>query len=292
MVQPEFVLFIKYEYWYNYLTTLRKKNIPTYMASAIFREDHIFFKWYGAWYRQMLKTISYFFVQTQKSKELLNKLGFQNVTVSGDTRFDRVFEISQHTSTYPIVEKFKANSNVFIAGSSWKPDEEILISYINSANNNWKYIIAPHEIHQSNIHKIENSIQKKTTRYSQANIESINEFDVIIIDNVGMLSSLYQYGNIAYVGGGFSTGIHNILEAATFGLPIIFGPDYTDFQEAHDLIEIGGAYTIKNQNEFNNIIEKLITNDQLTKEKGGICKSYIEQNTGATKTLINHIFNN
>jgi len=292
IVQPEIVLFIKYEYWYNYLSILNKKNIATYMASSIFREDHIFFKWYGGWYRQMLTFIDHFFVQNQTSKELLSKIGFRNVTVSGDTRFDRVYEISKQAATYSLVEKFKNGSNIFITGSSWKPDEEILINYINSADNNWKYIIAPHEIHQRNISRIESLLQKKTICYSKAKIEDINTYEVLIIDNVGMLSSLYQYGDIAYVGGGFSTGIHNILEAATFGLPVIFGPDYTEFQEAHDLIKIGGAYTINNQNDFNDIIEKLITNNQLTKEKGGICKSYIEQNRGATLKLINHVFNN
>jgi len=292
IVQPEMVLFIKYEYWFNYLSTLKKNNIATYMASSIFREDHIFFKWYGGWYRKMLKTISYFFVQNQKSKELLNNIGFQNVSVSGDTRFDRVYEISKQTKTYSLIEKFKENSNILIAGSSWKPDEEILIDYINTADNSWKYIIAPHEIHQRNINRIESLLKRRTVRYSKANPENAHNFDVLIVDNIGMLSSLYQYGNIAYIGGGFSTGIHNILEAATFGLPVIFGPDYTDFQEAHDLIEIGGAYTINNQDDFNDIIEKLITNHQLTKEKGGICKSYIEQSRGATDTLINHVFNN
>ena len=290
LVHPEMVLFIKYEYWYNYLNILKTKNIPVYMASSIFREDHIFFKWYGGWYRQMLKTISYFFVQNQKSKELLNDLGFQNVTVSGDTRFDRVYEISLQTTNFPLIKKFKNQNSILIAGSTWKPDEEILINYINSDENDWKYIIAPHEIHQQNINRIESSLQKKTVRYSQADNVDINTYKVLIIDNVGILSSLYQYGDVAYIGGGFNTGIHNILEAATFGLPVIFGPDYSDFQEARDLLKIGGAYTINNQDDFNKITEKLITNHQLTKEKGGICKNYIEQNTGATAALINHIF--
>ena len=290
IVQPEFVLFIKYEYWYNYLMTLKKKNIPTYMVSSIFRKDQIFFKWYGGWYRQMLKSITHFFVQNQESKKLLSQLNFNNVTISGDTRLDRVFELSEQTTTYPIVKKFQNGKNILIAGSTWKPDEELLIRYINSNKNDWKYIIAPHEIHESNIKRIEHLLRKKTVRYSKAIETDVDKYDVLIIDNIGILSSLYQYGKLAYIGGGFSTGIHNILEAATFSVPVIFGPDYKNFQEAHDLIELGGAFSINNQTDFNNITNKLITNNLLTK-KGGICKTYIEENKGATSKVINHIFN-
>ena len=290
IVQPEFVLFIKYEYWYNYLMTLKKKNIPTYMVSSIFRKDQIFFKWYGGWYRQMLKSITHFFVQNQESKKLLSQLNFNNVTISGDTRLDRVFELSEQTTTYPIVKKFQNGKNILIAGSTWKPDEELLIRYINSNDNDWKYIIAPHEIHEHNIKRIEHLLRKKTVRYSKAIETDVDKYDVLIIDNIGILSSLYQYGKLAYIGGGFSTGIHNILEAATFSVPVIFGPDYKNFQEAHDLIELGGAFSINNQTDFNNITNKLITNNQLTK-KGGICKTYIEKNKGATFNVINHIFN-
>jgi len=286
LIQPEFVLFIKYEYWYNYLMNLKKKNIPTYMVSSIFRKDQIFFKWYGGWYRQMLKPITHFFVQNQESKELLGQLNYSNVTVSGDTRFDRVFEVSKQAIEYNLVEKFKTGKNILIVGSTWKPDEEILINYINSNDNDWKYIIAPHEIHERNINRIERSLQKKVIRYSQANETDVNEYDVLIIDNVGMLSSLYSYGNLAYIGGGFSTGIHNILEAATFGVPVIFGPDYKNFREANDLIKLGGAFSINNQTDFNNTTNKLITN-HLIKEKGGICKTYIKKNKGATLKIIN-----
>lgn len=289
LVQPEFVLFIKYEYWYNYLMTLKKKNIPTYMVSSIFRKEQIFFKWYGAWYRQMLKSITHFFVQNQESKELLSQLSYNNVTVSGDTRLDRVFEVSEQTAAYPVIEKFQNGKNILIAGSTWKPDEDILIRYINSNDNDWKYIIAPHEIHERNIKRIEHSIQKKTIRYSKAVETSVHEFNVLIIDNIGMLSSLYQYGNLAYIGGGFSTGIHNILEAATFSIPVIFGPDYKNFQEANDLIALGGAFSINKQADFNNIINKLITDHLLTKEKGGICKTYIEKSKGATFKIIHQI---
>ena len=291
LVQPKLVVFIKYEYWYNYLMKLKKDNIPTYMISSIFREDQIFFKWYGKWYKQMLEPISHFFVQNLKSKELLNKLNYQNVSISGDTRFDRVFEVSEQNTKYPLVEKFKNGKNILIAGSSWRPDEEILINYINSNNHDWKYIIAPHEIHEQNIDRIERSVHKRVIRYSKLNKTNADKFDILIIDNVGMLSLLYKYGNLAYIGGGFSTGIHNILEAATFGMPVIFGPDYENFQEAHDLITLGGAFPVHNQTDFNNITNQLITNNQLIKEKGGICKTYIEKNKGASLKIINHLLN-
>ncbi|OQY03088.1 MAG: hypothetical protein B6I20_05780 [Bacteroidetes bacterium 4572_117] len=289
LVKPQFVLFIKYEYWYNYLMTLKKKNIPTYMVSSIFRKNQIFFKWYGKWYKQMLMSVTHFFVQNQESKELLQKLKYNNVSVTGDTRFDRVFEVYKQATPFPVIEKFKNKRNIIIAGSTWKPDEEILTNYINTKDNSWKYIIAPHEIHERNIKRIEYSLHKKTIRYSQADEKTITEYDVLIIDNVGMLSSLYRYGNIAYIGGGFSTGIHNILEAATFGIPVIFGPDYKNFQEAQSLLKLGGAFSINNQKDFNDITNSLITN-KLIKEKGGICKTYINKNKGATFKIIDHIF--
>ena len=291
-IQPQMVVFIKYEYWYNYLMYLKKKAIPVYMVSAIFRKNHIFFKWYGFWYRRMLTAIKYFFVQNEESKRLLNNLGFDNVCVSGDTRFDRVAEISEKVKELPVVKKFKNEKQILIAGSTWKPDEEILIDYINKqANNNgWKYIIAPHEIHESNIERLQHGLKRKTVKYSDADKVNVSDQDVLIINNVGMLSSIYQYGNIAYIGGGFNTGIHNILEPATFGLPVIFGTDYHDFQEAHDLIRLGGAFSIKNSKSFTKIIDKLITNN-LIKEKGGICKKYVEQKKGATEKIINQILN-
>ena len=290
IMQPQMALFVKYEYWYNYLMYLKKKEIPVYMVSAIFRENHIFFKWYGFWYRKMLKAISYFFVQNNESKQLLNKLGFNNVVVSGDTRFDRVNEIAAQAKKISIIEKFKADNYILIAGSTWKPDEEILIDYINSNDNkNWKYIIAPHEIHESNIKRIEKLLTKKTIRFTEANENNILDVEVLIINNIGLLSSIYQYGDIAYIGGGFSTGIHNILEPATFGLPVIFGTDYDKFKEAHELISLGGAYSIKNNTDFTDIINKLISNN-LFKEKGGISKEYIHQNQGATFKIINSIF--
>lgn len=291
ILRPEMALFIKYEYWYNHLMYLKKKNIPIYMVSAIFRKNHIFFKWYGFWYRKMLTTIKCFFVQNEISKQLLNKLGYTNVRISGDTRFDRVAEIVKKADKYPEIEKFKGLNKVLIAGSTWKEDEEILIEYINNnKNKNWKYIIAPHEIHERNIKRIENLLKSSTVKYSDAENENLQEKDVMIINNVGMLSSIYQYGTIAYVGGGFNTGIHNILEPASFGLPVIFGPDYTNFQEAHDLIRLGGAYSIKNNRKFSQIINKLITNN-LIKQKGGICKNYIEEKKGASNKIINWILN-
>ncbi len=291
IVKPELALFIKYEYWFNYLYNLKKKNIPSYMVSSIFRKDQIFFKWYGGWYKKMLKQITHFFVQNHESKELLKSLGFDNVTVSGDTRFDRVFEVSKQIIEYSVVEQFKNNRKILIAGSTWKADEEILLNYINSDKSDWKYIIAPHEINERNINRVKRSIQKKVICYSEANESTINEYDILIIDNVGMLSSLYKYGDLAYIGGGFGTGIHNILEAATFGIPVVFGPVYQNFKEAKDLIKLGGAFSVSNQAEFNKIIKELITSNQIIKEKGGICKTYIEKSKGATLKVIHHVLN-
>lgn len=291
LIHPEIALFIKYEYWYNYLMYLNKKKIPVYMISAIFRQNHIFFKWYGFWYRKMLKTIKYFFVQNEKSKLMLKKLGYNNVCIAGDTRFDRVVEIAEKAQKNLVIEQFKGDNKILIAGSTWKGDEKILINYINkSKNKKWKYIIAPHEIHENNIKRIENALHKDSTKYSEAKNVNIEDKDVLIIDNMGMLASIYQYGNIAYVGGGFNTGIHSILEPATFGLPVIFGPDYENFQEAHDLIHMQAAYSIQNEDHFTQIINKLITNN-LIQKKGGICRNYIKEKKGATKKIVNWVLN-
>ena len=290
-VRPQLSVFIKYEYWYNYLTLLKNNNIPAYMVSAIFRENHIFFKWYGVWYRKMLYKIEHFFVQNENSKRLLNKIGIKNVTISGDTRFDRVVQIAENAPKIPIIEKFKDNSYLLVAGSTWKPDEDIIIDYINNnETGHWKFIIAPHEVHESNIKRIEQSLKKATVKYSDAENTELKDKSVLIINNVGMLSAIYQYGTIAYIGGGFNSGIHNVLEPATFGLPVIFGTEYKKFQEAQDLVRLGGAFSIKNTKEFTEIMKQLITN-KLIKEKGGVCKDYIEQKKGATAKIIHQIFN-
>ncbi len=289
LVKPEFVIFIKYEFWHNFLKTLKNQKIPTFLASAIFRKDQAFFQWYGKWYKKILDSFNWFFVQNEESKILLEKIGFQNITISGDTRFDRVFEIAQQVKSFPIIEEFAKNNFVIILGSSWKADEEILFDYINNESNNIKFIIAPHEIQESNILRIIKNISKKTIRYSKADEAIAIDYEVLIVDNIGMLSSIYQYGTVAYIGGGFGSGIHNILEPATFGLPVLFGPDYHKFQEAIDLIEQGGAFEVNSKKMATEKLDKLFIDKKYCTAAGIICKKYVEDNKGATQIILNHV---
>jgi len=289
IVKPKIVFFVKYEFWYHYLNQLFKSNIETYIFSSIFREKQIFFKPYGKWYRGILKFFKHIFVQNQNSIDLLKTININNTTLSGDTRFDRVFEISQNVKKYPIIEKFIENNLVLICGSTWLPDEEIIINFINNKSKNIKTIIAPHEINQNHVSKLCSLIKNNYIKYSEANLENIVNHEVLIIDNIGMLSSLYQYGNIAYIGGGFGVGIHNTLEAATFGLPIVFGSNYHKFKEAKDLIFSNAAFSISNQNELNEILIKLIEKENLRIEAGKYAKNYIVENKGATQKILEKI---
>ncbi|RLD59100.1 MAG: 3-deoxy-D-manno-octulosonic acid transferase [Bacteroidetes bacterium] len=287
LINPQVVFFVKYEFWYHYLNVLQKKKIPVYIFSAIFRKDQLFFKWYGGFYRKMLQKFDFLFVQNKESKELLNSININNVEITGDTRFDRVYSIASQAKTIPVIEAFKQGKTTIIAGSTWKPDEELLIKFINSENNNdLKYIIAPHEIFTENIERIEKSINKKAIRYSQADEKNVLESQVIIIDNIGMLSSLYKYGDIAYIGGGFGKGIHNVLEAATFGLPLFFGTNYKQFNEAVQLVSLKAAFVINNYSSLKNKFKALLTSKMLIKNTGEIAKKYIVSNLGATSKIV------
>ena len=293
IIKPEKVFFIKYEFWYFYITELKKQNIPLYIISAIFRENQQFFKntiW-GKWYRETLFKFEHFFVQNKTSAELLKSIGLNNISVAGDTRFDRVAEIVKAAKEIPVVEKFKGDSQLFIAGSTWKPDEELLIEFINQ-NPNIKFIIAPHEVSESNINRIHQLLKTPAISFSKIDKTEIDNYQVLIIDSIGLLSSLYQYGNVAYIGGGFGVGIHNILEAATFGMPIIFGPNYKKFKEAVDLISNGGAFSITNFNELESTFNNLITDKKLLKNSSGNSKNYVTKNVGSTKFIIKKVFNN
>jgi len=289
LVKPEKVLFIKYEFWFNYLSILKKRNIPVYLCSAIFRENQLFFKWYGGWYRNILSMFSHFFVQTDKSKELLDSIGFTNVSVTGDTRFDRVYAIASNAREINEVAAFVGSHQCLIAGSTWEPDEDLLAAYINEKDAPVKYIIAPHEIHLSHIERLEKSIGKQVVRFSAWKQNPAGNPDVLIIDNIGMLSSLYRYGQIAYIGGGFGKGIHNTLEAATFGLPILFGPNYNKFQEAKDLIAFGGAFSITCQNELSHKLDELFSNPAALKNAQKVAGEYVKNNIGATDLICAHI---
>ncbi|RIJ48893.1 3-deoxy-D-manno-octulosonic acid transferase [Maribellus luteus] len=292
VLQPRKAFFVKYEYWYNYIHQLKQRNIPLYIVSAIFRENQSFFKnsLWGKWYRKMLFSFEHIFIQNEKSAQLLEKIDITNYTIAGDTRFDRVAAIAKSAKKFENVEKFKGNSPLIIAGSTWKPDEELLAAFINNSRG-VKFILAPHEVAPANINRIHQLLKKKAISFSKVQNTAIEEFDVLIIDSIGILSSLYQYGNIAYIGGGFGVGIHNILEAATFKLPIIFGPNYLKFKEAVDLVEEKGAFPIDDSNSLNKALNRLLEDKNELANASGICQKYVEKNVGSTKVIIKKVFN-
>ncbi|OWP86181.1 3-deoxy-D-manno-octulosonic acid transferase [Flavobacterium covae] len=291
LVHPEKVFFIKYEYWPNYLNELGKRKIDTYLISGIFRKKQLFFKWYGGFYRNALKNFNYFFVQNDSSKELLQTIGFQNTIVSGDTRFDRVVTILGRNNTLDFIKQFKDNKATIVIGSSWPKDEELLIPYINQSSDDVKFIIAPHNIKGEQILKTKSQINKSVILYSEINNKDLAQFNVFIIDTIGILTKIYSYADIAYVGGGFGNpGVHNILEPATFGVPVIIGPNYSHFTEATALVYQKGCISISDQTELIQAFNLLIQNEDERHEKGHICQTFVQMNTGATQTIINTIF--
>lgn len=288
VVRPEMVFFIKYEFWINYLNELKKQQIKTYLISGIFRKKQLFFKPYGGFYRKALQTFTYFYVQNESSKQLLAQLGYENCLVSGDTRFDRVAAILEQNNRLDYIETFKNNSLTVVAGSTWARDETLFVDYINNHKENTKFIIAPHQINQESIAQFKNSLTKKTILFSEKDsIDNLKDYQVFILDTIGILTAVYQYANIAYVGGGFEkSGIHNILEPATFGVPIVIGPRYQKFQEAIDLVNLKGCNSIKNQAEFDAILNKLLSNDAFRNEKGAICSDFVQINKGASAKIL------
>lgn len=289
-INPELVFFIKYEYWPNYLNELKKLEIKTYLISGIFREKQAFFKWYGGFYRNALKTFDYFFVQNESSKKLLQSIGFNNVKISGDTRFDRVVSILERDNSLDFIEQFKNNQTTIVIGSSWPKDESLLLNFINQTDENLKFIIAPHNIKSEQILELQKSITKKTILFSEKENKNLSNFNVFIIDTIGILTKIYSYADIAYVGGGFGNpGVHNILEPATFGVPIIIGPNYSHFAEAIALVHQEGCVSITTQNEMNEAFDNLIQNEDVRHEKGHICSTFVQMNKGATNIILNHI---
>lgn len=292
LLHPELVFFIKYEFWPNYLNELKTRNIKTYLISGIFRENQAFFKWYGGFYRNALKTFDHFFVQNEKSKKLVQQLGFQNVSVSGDTRFDRVVSILERDNRLDFIEKFKNNTLTIVIGSSWPKDEELLINFINQSTENIKFIIAPHNIKSDQILELQKSITKKSILFSEKESKNVGEYDIFIINTIGILTKIYSYADIAYVGGGFGNpGVHNLLEPATFGIPIVIGPNYSHFAEATALINMEGCISVSNQNELNDAFSNLISNDDVRHEKGHICSTFVQMNKGATDKILSYILN-
>ncbi|MFB9108784.1 3-deoxy-D-manno-octulosonic acid transferase [Flavobacterium gyeonganense] len=290
LVHPELAFFIKYEFWLNYLNELKKLKTPTYLISGIFRDNQMFFKWYGGFYRKALETFTYFFVQNENSKVKIEAIGFQNVIVSGDTRFDRVNAILERDNSLEFIEAFKKNQPTIIIGSSWPKDETILIEYINQAAASVKFILAPHNIKAEQIENLKKAITKQTVLFSEKENKNLADYNVFIIDTVGLLTKIYSYGTIAYVGGGFGNpGIHNILEPATFGIPIVIGPNYSKFAEAIELVNLGGCMIVSDKEKLKQIFDRLLSDQNFLSEKGKICRSYIQNNKGATSTIINTI---
>ncbi len=290
LVHPEKVFFIKYEYWPNYLNELKKQEIKTYLISGILREKQAFFKWYGGFYRNALKTFDYFFVQNEGSKTLLKSIGFTNVKVSGDTRFDRVVAILDRDNSLDFIEQFTNTTTTIVIGSSWPKDEELLINYINNSSDSVKFIIAPHNIKADQLVQLKSSIHKKTILFSEKEHVDVSNFGVFIIDTVGILTKIYSYADIAYVGGGFGNpGVHNILEPATFGIPVVIGPNYSHFSEATALVNLGGCMSIQNQTQLNEAFDLLLQNEDERLEKGHICSTFVQMNKGATQTVMSHI---
>ncbi len=297
LVHPEKVFFIKYEFWPNYLNELKQRSIPTYLISGIFREKQVFFKWYGSFYRKALQTFDYFFVQNEKSKNLLQSIGFTNVRVSGDTRFDRVVAILEKDNSLDFMDSFtlfgKTKMKTIVIGSSWPKDEELLVNFINQASDNVKFIIAPHNIKSEQIQNLQQAITKKTILFSDVEtrlIASLQDYNVFIVDTVGILTKIYSYADIAYVGGGFGNpGVHNILEPATFGIPIVIGSNYSHFAEATALVALEGCISIKNQTELNEAFNLLLQNEDERYEKGHICSTFVQMNKGATESILKSV---
>ena len=285
LANPCMAFFIKYEFWQNYLKNLQKHHVPTYSVSSIFRKNQVFFRWYGGKYFKVLTRFTHLFVQNEISKELLASLNIRNVDVVGDTRFDRVIEIFEQAKQLPLVEQFKKNSMVMVAGSSWQPDEDIFIRYFNE-HPEMKLIIAPHVIGESHLTEIIGKLKRPYVRYTQATPENVEQADCLIIDCFGLLSSIYRYGEIAYVGGGFGVGIHNVLEAAVYGIPVLFGPNNQRFQEARQLLETKGCFEIHNYEEFKEKMDRLMTDAPYLEKCGKLSGDYVKQHAGASDKVM------
>lgn len=289
LLKPRLSVFVKYEFWHHYISVLHSKNIPSILVSALFRNNQIFFKWYGMFFKNLLPKFSHIFVQDENSLRLLQSVGVQNTSLANDTRFDRVLDISRQVKPILLIEKFKDGKNIFIAGSTWEKDEDI-ISNCKLQIANCKLIIAPHEIDEKHLQTIIQKFNKsKIIRYSQANENNVHDKDMLLIDNIGILSSLYQYGKFAYIGGGFGRTIHNIQEPAVFGLPVFFGPHFRKFNEAKELVKTNGAFPIKNADELEEKLFSLIKNESEYQTASEICKKYVLSKSGGTKMILDYL---
>jgi 3-deoxy-D-manno-octulosonic-acid transferase len=286
IIRPDVVFFVKYEFWFNLLDIIQQKNIPHYLVSAIFRADQHFFKWYGDWPRSVLKGFTHIFVQNEYSAELLEFVGITNVSISGDTRFDRVVEIAAQASQFPLIEAFSKGETVLVAGSTWPADEEILIKYLNENPGKIKMILAPHEVHESGIESIISKSVAVATRYSIFTEDQAGNTSLLIIDSIGMLSQLYRYGKIAYIGGGFGAGIHNILEAAVYGMPVFFGPNYGKFHEAIELIGSEGGIAVHSYTDFEKKLNHFLEDSSKLAKASAASKDFVYSRIGATSVIL------
>ena len=292
LLQPSVAIFIKYEFWPNYLFELKKKSIPTILVSGLFRKDQVFFKFYGGFMRRTLNSFSHFFVQDQLSKNLLEQLKISQVSVSGDTRFDRVSDQLSMNNELDFMALFKQDLFCLVCGSTWPKDESILINYINNFSNNTKFIIAPHEVNNLRIESLKKKLKVKTVLYSDIEKYNISDYQVLIIDTVGLLTKVYSYADVAYIGGGIgmgANGLHNILEAATFGVPIIIGENYTNFPEAKKLKKLNGLFSVASPQEFIDTFNQLKTDAPFCEKTGLISKNFILNNRGATDIILNYL---
>jgi len=289
-VKPVMAFFIKYEFWYNYLHILQHRGVPTYSVSSIFRPDQIFFQWYGRQYGRVLKCFTHFFVQNMESKALLAKLGITDVDVVGDTRFDRVLQIKEASKQLPIVEQFTAHAQkVFVAGSSWLPDEEIFIKYFD-IHKDWKLIIAPHVISDEHLSQIFELLKgRRVVRYTEATGDNVKDAEVLIIDCFGLLSSIYHYGTVSYVGGGFGVGIHNVLEAAVWDIPVVFGPNNKHFQEAQGLMLVQGGFEINDYQSFRDLMMRFETDASFLQNAGENAGAFVKSRAGATAKVMENV---
>lgn len=288
LLNPKMAVFIKYEFWSNYLHALKKHDIPTFIISSIFRETQSFFKWYGGTFRAMLSCYTEIFVQDEHSKKLLESIGTHSVEVAGDTRFDRVTDILASAKSFPNVEAFGAAKPTLIMGSSWTPDEDVVLDYINT-HKDWNLIIAPHVINQVRLEEIKSRLKRPVQCYTEIGKQEPITADCLIIDCFGILSSCYRYGTVAYIGGGHGAGIHNINEAAVYGMPVVFGPNHKKFKEAHDLLQLGGAFEVTTPEQFAAVMDTFSHDAASLHKAGKVCHDYIQQNLGATKKIFERI---
>ncbi|HAC41716.1 MAG TPA: 3-deoxy-D-manno-octulosonic acid transferase, partial [Paraprevotella xylaniphila] len=288
LARPRMAFFIKYEFWNNYLHACRRRQIPVYSVSSIFRENQVFFRWYGRSYSDVLRCVTHFFVQNEASCELLARKGITNVTVAGDTRFDRVLDICRQAKDLSLVKAFKQDAKVLVAGSSWAPDEDLIIPYFN-AHPEMKLVLAPHVVSEDHLKEIEGKLRRPFARYSRVTEESAARADCLIIDGYGLLSSIYRYGEMAYVGGGFGVGIHNVPEAAVYGVPVLIGPNNRKFREAQDLLREGGCLEVTDADTFTRTMDRLLSDGKFLAERGRIAGQYIERNAGASDLIFDSV---